>query len=214
MSIRAYHWIAVLGIVLGAPVVLGGGANNCIDAVPIVGEGTFAFDNVTATTDGPAHNACMAFGETQISNDVWYCWTADSDDAIVVETCGGTTVDSKIAVYGDCFCPPTDADLVECSDDACGIQSRVIVSATSGETLLLRIGTFPGAGGGTGTFTVTACPGDVDLDGMVNVTDLGILLANFGASVSINADGDLNGDGQVNITDLGELLASFGLTCF
>lgn len=213
MHARAPLLAAILAATAVIPITVAGGADDCFNADPILGEGAFAFDNVTATTDGPAHAACTAFGQMQISNDVWFCWSSDFDDAIVVETCGGTSVDSKIAVYADCVCPPTDADLVECNDDACDIQSRVIVSATSGQPLLMRIGTFPGAGGGTGTFSVTACPGDADLDGHVNVTDLGIALANFGQTVAVNSDGDLTGDGQVNIADLGELLAYFGTTC-
>lgn len=62
--------------------------------------------------------------------------------------------------------------------------------------------------------TPTACAGDVTGDGLVNITDLGVLLSNYGAmSGATREDGDLNGDGAVNISDLGELLAAFGSTC-
>jgi len=55
----------------------------------------------------------------------------------------------------------------------------------------------------------------LDGDGVVNITDLGILLSNFGLSGPTvkRQDGDLNGDMAVNITDLGILLAEFGNTC-
>jgi hypothetical protein len=59
---------------------------------------------------------------------------------------------------------------------------------------------------------VATCPGDVDGSGSTNITDLGILLANFGQSVPPNTMGDLDGSGTVNITDLGILLADFGCT--
>lgn len=50
------------------------------------------------------------------------------------------------------------------------------------------------------------CPGDLNGDGSTNITDLGIVLANFG----LGAGGDVDGDGDTDITDLGIVLANFG----
>ena len=63
----------------------GGAAPNdaCVDAVPIIGEGLFAFDNASATP---------AFRE--ISHDVWFCWTSPCDGEVTIDTCGSTTVDT------------------------------------------------------------------------------------------------------------------------
>jgi hypothetical protein len=56
--------------------------------------------------------------------------------------------------------------------------------------------------------------GDVNGDGVVNITDLGILLSNFGIpSGATLGQGDVSGDGAVNITDLGIVLAAFGTSC-
>lgn len=56
--------------------------------------------------------------------------------------------------------------------------------------------------------------GDVNGDRVVNISDLGTLLSNFGLSGgAMRAQGDLNGDGNVNISDLGELLSAFGSSC-
>ena len=53
--------------------------------------------------------------------------------------------------------------------------------------------------------------GDANLDGKVNVTDLGILSTNFGKkSGEVWAQGDFNYDGAVNVTDLGLLATNFG----
>lgn len=57
------------------------------------------------------------------------------------------------------------------------------------------------------------CPGDVNGDNEVDVTDLGTLLGNFGMTEAELSDGDLNGDGEVNVTDLGILLGNFGASC-
>lgn len=56
------------------------------------------------------------------------------------------------------------------------------------------------------------CPGDVNGDNTVDVSDLGSLLANFGVS-GAGIPGDLDGNGTVDVSDLGILLANFGLSC-
>ena len=58
------------------------------------------------------------------------------------------------------------------------------------------------------------CPGDLDLDGDVDIADLTQLLAHFGmAAGATPADGDLDGDTDVDITDLASLLSNFGVIC-
>ena len=52
-------------------------------------------------------------------------------------------------------------------------------------------------------------PGDVDLDGQINVTDLLKLLAAWGARTPGDAPADFNGDDLVNVTDLLTLLANW-----
>jgi hypothetical protein len=57
-------------------------------------------------------------------------------------------------------------------------------------------------------------PGDLNGDGTVNFSDLGILLSNYGDSgLSVPSDyalGDINGDGSVDFSDLGILLSNYG----
>lgn len=58
-----------------------------------------------------------------------------------------------------------------------------------------------------------ATPGDVDGDGDVDLTDLSLLLAAFGATSGApeyNPGADLNRDGVVDLADLALLLANFG----
>lgn len=59
----------------------------------------------------------------------------------------------------------------------------------------------PGGGG---------CPEDINGDGQVNVDDLSILLANFGAA---DAPGDVDGNGVVAVQDLSLLLILFDTPC-
>ncbi len=137
-----------------------GGTDACAGAEAISGSGPFLFDNTLASIDGLATTACDFFGQTQLDHDVWFCWTAPIDPCpggFIVDTCGQTSVDTKIAVYDGCgTCPPVTP--VSCSDDDCGSQfrqTRVLFDATPGQSYAVRVGTFPGVGGGTGNFTVT-----------------------------------------------------------
>ncbi len=62
------------------------------------------------------------------------------------------------------------------------------------------------------TIDCGTCAEDLNGDGQIDLTDLSILLANFGNSGG-PADGDLNGDGIVDLGDLARLLSSLGTSC-
>jgi len=54
-------------------------------------------------------------------------------------------------------------------------------------------------------------PGDADGDNQVDVSDLGILAANYGITTGATwPKGDFNSDGQVDVSDLGILAANYG----
>src|SRR5262249_36494497 len=62
-----------------------------------------ALNNSGATTDGPIEqNVCNAAGSAQIFSDVWYRYIAPCTGTVRVSTCGGTSLDSKIAIYNSC----------------------------------------------------------------------------------------------------------------
>jgi len=68
--------------------------------------------------------------------------------------------------------------------------------------------------GGYWALPSVGCAGDINLDGFVNLTDLSILLSNFGiGSGATPGDGDIDADGDVDLTDLSRLLAVFGTNC-
>lgn len=68
--------------------------------------------------------------------------------------------------------------------------------------------------GCTGSIAPPPCPGDVDGDRDIDLTDLSTLLSNFGAaSGQTRTQGDLDGDGDVDLSDLAQLLANFGGSC-
>lgn len=60
------------------------------------------------------------------------------------------------------------------------------------------------------------CPGDLDLDGVVNVVDLGVLLSAFGSDTSnpeYFEDADFDRNGRVDLFDLSTLLRYIGSSC-
>jgi hypothetical protein len=65
---------------------------------------------------------------------------------------------------------------------------------------------------GSGTIEVRfTLPGDANLDGAVNVADLGALATSYGTSAgAIWSQGDANGDGAVDVGDLGLLATTYG----
>lgn len=135
-------------------ILAGGFADDCAIAQAIAGEGLFFFDTTNATTDGIPNPVCEAFGTDVIENDVWFCWTAATSSQVTVSTCGQTTMDSRLAVYDGCSCPE-GSGILDCNDDTCGLQSEVVFSAVGGQQYLIRLGNFPGAAPGVGTFEIT-----------------------------------------------------------
>jgi len=57
------------------------------------------------------------------------------------------------------------------------------------------------------------CWGDLDNDRDIDLADLAILLANYGAGGVTYWQGDLDCDGDVDLADLATLLAAYGTTC-
>jgi len=58
------------------------------------------------------------------------------------------------------------------------------------------------------------CMTDLDCDGGTGLSDLGVLLSNYGmTSGAEREDGDISGDGDVDLSDLAALLGEYGNTC-
>ncbi len=129
-------------------------ADDCANADVISGTGAFTYNNLTATSVGPNHTACLNSGFDGIDADVWALWTAPCSGFVKLDTCGDLTVDSKLAVYFGSVCPTGDASLLDCNDDDCNLQSRVWFQATGGENYLIRVGTFTGEAPGSGDLNI------------------------------------------------------------
>jgi hypothetical protein len=162
--------------------------DDCTSSLSITGQGPFNFDNGLATTSaqGQGQSACSFGSGTGIGNDIWFTWTAPfTDSAARINTCGTTTINSKIAVYGGSGCPSGPA--IACNDDQCGTQARVTFPCTAGQQYIIQLGLTDGSiTGGTGSFGITpstgsTCGGNPGPDVIVgNITDVGNTVASAG----------------------------------
>ena len=196
-----------LGIVNNAPP-----NDNCSGAIDIDGGQTIVSTSA-ATTSGPTEPLCDFGGNSQITNDVWYRYTAECTGTATISLCG-SAFNTKLAVYGS-TCPGGSGAALACSDDSavCGSDdASVDVPVVQGQQYLLRIGS-PNSASGFAAVLITCAPGtgceeDLSGDGSVGAADLANLLAAWGT----DPDGppDFDGNNTVGPEDLGALLAAWG----
>ncbi|MHC4219284.1 MAG: proprotein convertase P-domain-containing protein [Planctomycetota bacterium] len=131
--------------------------DDCASAT-VIGEGSTQFSTVCATTDGPAHDACLGAGDDHVHNDVWFAYTATCTGGLIVSTCGTVTdFDTRIAVYEATGCPVSDSNLLACNDDAPGCPnytSEAVAAVIAGREYKIRVGGYNGATG-TGDLNLT-----------------------------------------------------------
>ena len=130
---------------------------------------TMTGTTATATLDGPSTDCSGG----SVAPDRWYR-VVGTGQSITASLCGGTSYDSKIAIYtGSC------GSLVAlvCNDDFCGLQSQVTWSSTSGVTYYIRVhGFFGGTGSYSLNVSCATLTGDTGTSSLVaaNNTDMGM----------------------------------------
>ncbi|GMU83916.1 MAG: hypothetical protein AMXMBFR47_37860 [Planctomycetota bacterium] len=123
---------------------------------------------------------------------------------------------SVILTPADALDRDVDGDVDESLPWDCAASARfadIPAAADSGEIDPARP-ELPTVDRGAFESLPTACPGDVDDDGRVDLSDLATLLGHYGTpSGALESEGDLDGDGDVDLSDLTLLLANFGTVC-
>lgn len=149
---RTRPFVCLAAAVMCSGTAFAQGANNCASAQPIVGFGTYAFDNTAANTDGP--HDCNG---NPVRKDVWFDFLAPMTDGYKVSLCGGTTLDTRLAVYDGLDC--INFPLIECNVSACvSAQSQVSFLGLAGQHYLIRVGSRQVGTSGMGTFDITQEP--------------------------------------------------------
>ena len=105
--------------------------DNCADAAAVGNVTNMPFNTTLATSDGPGY--CMT------GPNLWYCYTATCTGTATVSLCG-SSFDTMLAVYNGCGCTFTRSRLIDCNDNHCGNQSRVVFPAIAGRQYLIEVG--------------------------------------------------------------------------
>ncbi|MEZ6017015.1 MAG: hypothetical protein R3F49_17990 [Planctomycetota bacterium] len=154
--------------------------DDCGAALPIALNTPTAFNTISATTSLPAFT-CVAGGA-----DVWYTYTANSANTIIVDTCG-SSFNTLLEVYSG-----TCAGLVSerCNNDFCGTQASLNFVGVPGVTYRIRVG---GANGeaGMGTLLVTEAP-PPSLSMVDNLPGTWIDISTTGTPLGLTDDGEVD----------------------
>lgn len=175
-------------------------------------------------------------GSATINQSLWFAFTPTATGQFAFKTCGangdtmlaiGTacpTVGTKFATiaYNDdapnCASGTTGAGnlasfINATNNGATGTYAGfpLTQNLVAGQTYYICVGAFSTTAPVQGLLNIAgpegvACPADLDGDGTVSGSDLGLLLGNWGGS----GVGDLDGDGNVSGSDLGLLLGAWG----
>ena len=111
--------------------------DDCASATAINEVTDLAFDTGSATASGTTPSC----GGSTAPVDLWYAYTPTTSGNAVIDLCG-SGFDTRLAVYDACG----GAELA-CNDDACGLQSSLTVTVTSGTTYYIQVGGYNGATG-------------------------------------------------------------------
>lgn len=101
-----------------------------------------SYQNIGAVTDGAANAACNVNGSNDVTQDLWFRYTAGAAVAgqrVVATTCIGGNYDSRIAVYLNDACPP-EAAPIACSDNDCGLLTTISWTLANNQRYLIRVG--------------------------------------------------------------------------
>jgi hypothetical protein len=205
------------------------------NAAPAVAFGSSPFTNVAFTGNQTVGTNATGTTTSIIYNTAWSKFTPAVTGAYTFSVCGSVN-DTKMALSDVCPGAGTMASIAY-NDDNCACSSGCTGNYSSGlnptntglpltqdlvagQTYHLVIGSFSSTSGAvSGTLVIDgptqpppSCLGDLNLDGVVNGADLGLVLGAWGACPGDvpGCLGDLNVDGVVNGADLGLLLGAWG----
>lgn len=199
--------------------------DRCGDAVPLVvdassGTATVAFDSTVASDDAPTAPGGGCAGAT-ILHDIWFRYEPVYGGVTVVSLCDpATAFDTRLEVWNGCPLQEGGTGaVIACNNDggSCGSRSELTANLPCGRTYYIRVGGFSRPiAGGPGVLTVIdglipcseTCRPDLDRNGIVDGSDLGLLISAWGPSQGGAEDLDL--DGKVDGADLAMLLVEWG----
>jgi hypothetical protein len=164
-----------------------------------------------STATAGTYTATAVFDEPISGTGVWTITIMNSWD-----TSSGASYDTDITFSGLCEGVPGCTDQAACNFDPAATADNGTCEYTScagcTDAGACNYDAAATQDDGTCEYTSCACPGDLDGDGQVAVTDVLLFLSDFGC-VDIPCVGDTTGDGLTNVDDLLLMLSNFGNVC-
>ena len=151
---RTTHRIAAAALCVITTLSLAQPVNDsCGAPTAINGFASTPWDLALALTDGAAE-PCLPGGDGQFHHDVWFLWTAATSGPAIVTTCGGTTLDTRLAIYPAGSCENLSPLL--CNDNTCALQSGIGFNAQQGTSYLIRLGSAAEGSTGSGQLLISS----------------------------------------------------------
>ena len=171
--------------------------------------------NATDSVDPYDLSICEGIAGSELRNDIWIHYFACENGELTIDTCGLLDFDSTVIVYeGNCC----NLNQIACNlgNETCGGNSIITVDGVdAGKFYFIRIGSssISSAGGGQvyingpSVGCVESCFTDLTSDGTVDVSDLLLVLEDWGNNCGF---ADLNLDGIVDVVDLLAVIGDWG----
>jgi len=142
-----YKVITFIGAVVAAGDVFAQPINDaCPGALDLTGQ-TFPLRTppislLDASTEAEVPAGCAPFGHT-----VWYKFVPAAAGDVVVSTCaadapGTTLTDTVVVLYRSSGASCGVLTPIACSDDACGLRSRLAATVVAGTTYFIQVGAY------------------------------------------------------------------------
>ena len=117
--------------------------DTCDDPLSMVGSGTIDVDMslmVVPSAQDWMEKECFASNPSH-QIDAYICWTSDVDGLIEISTCGGTLLNTQLAVFAGCGCPNKEIQSTCCNDNGCDKQSLIRCEVSCDEQYMVLLST-------------------------------------------------------------------------
>ncbi len=182
--------------------------DDCDNPIPFRVPGDLPYTSVESTCGRFNDYDNTAMGYYDGGEDLIYRMTVTATSTITISVEADSTW-AGVGVFSSA--PPGTGNCVASATSSANPDVIEDLYLGAG-TYYIMVDTWPSPDCTDFTMTVTAgadCPEDLDGDGYVGQSDLGVLLSAYGT----DDGGDIDGDGDTDQADLGQLLAAYGGPC-
>ena len=180
------------------------------------GETQFSTLNATDSLDPFDVTQCLQPGLGEMRKDIWFSYFACEEGQLTVDLCGLVEFEAAMVLYKGSCC---ELEQIACSSDTekCNGDVTIFIDSVEADTeYFIRIGGIDESSSGDGIVAITGpsvnciftCFGDLTHDGSVGVSDLLLVIDNWGVSCG---DADISQDGIVNVVDLLTIIGVWGI---